>query len=355
MRAEIKFRISEEHARSIFDFSEGKAISERLRLVALSADDPRLAALARLYAQHAGRGFYGWNVERKYSKSETERASLHLLEIQTGVLPTGEECGTVYDDSDVCPLCGAARVQVSPLRLRISNTPRRAEIAQTWGGETIVSSRLVRLLIEAGITGWGLGAVQRSKKAEEEPFALSETQSGKRLLQAASQAGIQYPSPDFYVWINGPERRKAFLRAVREHESTKLPGRRLPGGTSADWYQLFVTSKPVELSPSTRFGLNPFDGDIHEQYRCPLGLRDHVIGLNLLSQVTVQGTVGDGMDFLRSCGLVGRRVGLFNPRPLLFISARLRDLLLKNAIKGWASEVVNLSPDSSTQSSSAPN
>jgi hypothetical protein len=355
MRAEIKFRISEEHARSIFDFSEGKVISETLRLVTLSEDDPRLAGLGRLYAQHAGQGFYGWNIERKYSKSETQRASLHLLKIRTGVLPTGEECGTVYDDSDLCPLCGAGRVQVSPLRVRLPNTPRRAEIAQTWGGETIVSARLVRLLLEAGITGWGLGAVQRSKKAEEEPFTLSETQNGKRLLQAASQAGVQYPSPEFYVWINGPKRRKTFLHAVREHESRKLPGRRLPGGTSPDWYQLFVTSKPVKLSPSTRFGLNPFDGDIHEQYRCPLGLRDHVIGLNLLSQVTVQCTAGDGMDFLRSCGLVGRRVGLFNPRPLLFISARLRDLLSENAIKGWTSEVVSLSSDSSTRPSSAPN
>jgi hypothetical protein len=282
MRAEINFRISEEHARSVFDLSEGKTISETLRHITLSADDPRLAALARLYAQHAGRGFYGWNIERKYSNSETQRAALHLLEIRTGILPTGEECGTVYNDSDVCPLCGAGRVQVSPLRLRISNTPRRTEIAQTWGGETIISARLVRLLIKAGITGWGLGPVQRSKKAEEEPFTFSETQSGKRLLQAASQAGIQYPSPEFYVWINGLERRKSFLRAVQEHESRKLPGRRLSGGTSPDWYQLFVTAKPVELSPSTSFGLNPFDGDIHEQYRCPLGLRDHVIGLNLL-------------------------------------------------------------------------
>jgi hypothetical protein len=343
MKAEIKFRISEELARSVFDFSEGKAISEKLRLITLGADDPRLAALVRLYAQHAGRGFYGWNIERKYSKSETQRATLHLLEIRAGVLPTGEECGTVYDDSDLCPLCGAGRVQVSPLRLRLSNAPKRAEIAQTWGGETIVSARLVRLLIEAGVTGWGLGAVQRSKKAEEEPFSLSETQTGKRLLKAASQVGIQYPSPGFYVWINGPERRKTFLRAVREHKGRKLPGRRLPGGTSANWFQLFVTSELVELSSATRFGLNPFNDDIRGQYRCPLGLRDHVVGLNLLSQVTVAGTAWEGADFVRSRGLVGRRVGLFNPRPLLFVSARLRDLLLKNGVKGWTSEVVRVS------------
>jgi len=37
------------------------------------------------------------------------------------------------------------------------------------------------------------------------------------------------------------------------------------------------------------------------------------------------------------------RRGLFNPKPLLFVSPRLRDLLLKNGVKGWISEVANVS------------
>jgi hypothetical protein len=114
---------------------------------------------------------------------------------------------------------------------------------------------LVRLLIEAGTTGWGLGPVQRSKRGEEEPFTLSQTDFGRRLLKAAAGAGIPYPSPEFYLWINGIEQRAIFLAAIKEHEGRKSTRRRLPGGTSPDWYQLLITSKPVELSPVTRFGL----------------------------------------------------------------------------------------------------
>jgi hypothetical protein len=193
------------------------------------------------------------------------------------------------------------------------------------------------------MTGFGLGPVQRSKKGEEEAFSFIETTSGKQLLYAALHAGIEYPSPEFYVWINSTEQRDKLDRAINEHERRKLPRRRLPGGTSPEWYQLFVTSSPMKLEPATRFGCNPFDDDIAGKYRCPLGLREHVVGLNLLSQVTVQGEAWQGGDFLRSRELVGVRRGLFNPKPLLFVSPRLRDLLLKNAVKGWSTEAANVS------------
>jgi hypothetical protein len=339
----IEYRISEKHARSIFDRDEGKPIGGTLRLIKLDVDDPRWTALGRIYSRHRGEGFYSWRIERRYSPAETQDAKLHFFQIKTGVLPTGEECGTVYDDREMCPLCGAGRVQVSPLRLRLTNMPKKAEVAQTWGGESVVSDRVVQLMIASGITGFGLGPVQRSKKGDEEPFSLSETESGKKLLNAAERAGIPYPSPEFYVWINSLEQRKTLLSAITQHGNRKLAGRQLLGGTSSKWYQLFVTSNPVELAPMTRFGCGPFDDDHEGLYRCPLGLRDHVIGLNLLSQVTVQGTTWDGADIVRSRGLVGRRGGLFNPRHLLFTSPRLRNLLSENAVKGWTSEVATLS------------
>lgn len=342
MNTEIEYRISEEHARSILGPGEGSPINGRLRVVKLDADDPRLLALARLYSRHQGKGFYGWRIRRQYSKTEILDATVHLFQIKTGILPTGEECGTTYSDSDVCPLCGAGRVQGSPLRLRLTNAPKRSEMAQTWGGEIIVSDRVVKLLIKAKATGWGLGTVQRPRKGEEEPFTLSETRSGKRLLRAAARAGILYPSPEFYVWINAPDQYDAFLEALKEHQSRKLAGRRLVGGTSPDWYQLFVTSKPLQLSRATRFGCGPFDEDTEGRYRCPLGLRDHVVGLNLLSQVSVQGVRREAADLARSSGLVGRRKGLFNPRPLLFISARLLNLLLEHGVKGWTSEPADI-------------
>lgn len=167
MKAAIEYRIAEEHARSVFLSEEGSVISPAIRLVKLDADDPRVAALARLYSQHGGRGFYSWRIHRRYTTSEIRNAKLHLLQIKTGILPTGEECGTVYDDSDMCPLCGVGRAQESPLRLRLTNAPKKSEIAHTWGGEMIISARVVRLLIDAGTTGWGLGPVQRSKRGKK--------------------------------------------------------------------------------------------------------------------------------------------------------------------------------------------
>jgi hypothetical protein len=339
LRTEIEYRISEEHARLVFPPNEGQQIDESLRLVRLDALDPRLATLARLYADNKGKGFYGWAIRRRYTVRETNDAQLHLLNVRAGVLPTGEECGTVYSDSEMCPLCGAGRAQVSPLRLHIANAPRRAEIAQSWGGEIIVSARVVRLLVDSHMEGFGLGPVQRSKKGEEEAFTFMQTPSGKELLYAALKAGIEYPSNEFYLWINGPQQRDKLERAIKEHEGRKLPKRRSLGGTSPEWYQLFVTSNPVDLAEATRIGHNPFNNDIAGENRCPLGLSGHVVGLNLLSQVTVRGEAWKNADLLRSRELVGMRRGLFNPKPLLFISPRLRDLLSRNHVKGWNSEV----------------
>ena len=341
MITDIECRLSEEYALSIFNLNEGKKINS-LRLIRLDARDPRWPSVARLYSANKGRGFYGWNIRRRYTVSETKGGRLHLLNVKARITPTGEECGTLYSDLEMCPLCGAGRVQTSPLRLNLSKAPRSAEIALSWGGEIIVSTRVVRLLIASGISGFGLGPVQRSKKGEEEAFTFMETTAGKSLLYAALQAGIDYPSPEFYLWMNRPQQRDALDRAIREHESRTVPGRRLPGGTSPEWYQLFVTSNPVELAPPTRIGSNPFEDDKEGEQGCPLGLPGHLAGLKVLSQVTVQGDAWKGADVLRSLALVGVRRGLFNPRPLLFISPRLRDLLLANSVKGWTSEVVNV-------------
>lgn len=343
----MEYRISEEHARLLFGSTEGKRIrDDGIRVIKLNADDPRWESLAELYWRSERKGFYGWSIKRKYSPAETRAAKLHLLRITARIIPAPEECGTGYNDGATCPLCGCGREQVTPLRLRLTRTHKRAEIAQAWSGEAIVSARVVQLFVDSGITGYGLGPVQTPKKGEEEAFSFSQTISGRTLLRLAEEQGISYPSPQFYAWMHGRERLDLFQSAVREHERRMLPRRRLAGGTSADWYQLFVTSKPVSLGPSTRIGNAPFDNDLESGQRCPLELADHVIGLNLLSQVSIHEPEWGGTDLVRSRGLVGVRRGLFAPTPLLFVSSRLRDLLLRNSVKGWTSEVIDLVPSS---------
>lgn len=342
VKTQIEYRISEQIAQTVFDPSEGKRITDSVRAVTIDASDHRWPLLVNLYTAGHGAGFFSWQIRRSYSPSETESAKLHLLRVNTNVRPTEEQCGTLYDNTETCPLCGAGRVQTSPLRLNLSEGPQIAEIAETWAGEVIVSRRVVRLLIDSGMTGFGLGPVQRSKRGAEEPFTLSETESGRRLLVAASTANIQYPSPEFYVWINRLEQDSLFRRVIDEHENKKLRGRRKLGGTTSQWFQLFVTSKPVELAPPTLFGKNPLDHDSEGPNKCPVGLAEHVIGLNLLSQPTVRVPKGPDTDFLRSTGLVGVRRGLYAPKHLWFISPRLRDLLRANFVRGWSSEVAEL-------------
>ncbi len=89
------------------------------------------------------------------------------------------------------------------------------------------------------------------------------------------------------------------------------------GGTSSDWFQLFVTSKSVELDRSTDLGNSPFEREVDARIRCPLGLKNHVLGLNLLSQAKILGSTLDGTDFVCSEGLIGVRRGYRMPRSLL--------------------------------------
>jgi len=210
-----------------------------------------------------------------------------------------------------------------------------------------MSARVVRLLLDAGMTGFGLGPIQRPRNGVEEPFTLRDTRFGRELLRAAVDAGVEYPSPEFYAWINRLEQRDAFQKATAEHENRRHAGRRLPGGTTTAWYQLIVTGKPMLLDSTTVFGRSPLAPDFEGQDRCCAGMGHHVAGPDRLSHVTVNAAEWAGTDLGRSLVQIGRRAGLFNPVPLLFMSARLRALLIRNSVRGWTSEVVNVIGDGS--------
>jgi hypothetical protein len=86
--------------------------------------------------------FYSWGIKRKYSKSEIANALLFTLNISNVFEPTGEECGTLYDEAVACEICGANRKQTSPLFLKKGTIPKK-DIAQTIGGEIVVSEKFV--------------------------------------------------------------------------------------------------------------------------------------------------------------------------------------------------------------------
>jgi hypothetical protein len=123
--------------------------------------------------------------------------------------PTGEECGTVYDEATACSICGAGRRQVTDLELSIQKIPKRADIAVSIASEWVFSKRLAEV------------------------------------VQGESISGV-------------------VLRAVRHHG-------RGTSKVSPDWLQPVVTSMPVKTVSPTRFGLDPLNDDPKGEYRCSLG------------------------------------------------------------------------------------
>ena len=103
MRATIEDTLSGKIARSVVGLTKNKSLNGPLdlRVVTLETGDPDCVALSHAYSRGKGKGFYGWKIKRQYSALETERAHLHFFQIKAGILPTGGECGTAYDDRDM--------------------------------------------------------------------------------------------------------------------------------------------------------------------------------------------------------------------------------------------------------------
>jgi hypothetical protein len=99
-----------------------------------------------------------WEIHRKYTQRELKEAKLLWLKVRPWFEPTGEDCGTVYDETKACPKCTFGARQVGPLHLDLECIPKR-DIARTLGGELLVSARLAEQMKASGIRGYELGAV----------------------------------------------------------------------------------------------------------------------------------------------------------------------------------------------------
>jgi len=106
----------------------------------------------KVFSEKSESFFYGWGITRSYSKSELANASLFHLEIKYVFEPTGEECGTTYDESQACEICGANRKQVGSLVLKKGCIPKK-DIAKTIGGEIVVSEKFVDVINKRNIKG----------------------------------------------------------------------------------------------------------------------------------------------------------------------------------------------------------
>lgn len=125
---------------------------------------------------------------------------------------------------------------------------------------------------------------------------------------------------------------------------------------SQDYFQLMEEGTTLEVSPETKFGINPCDysgscpipsnlnngiwKDGIEIYKCPKG--DN-LGLNILSEAYVKdcSAISD-CDFFISRQTYGVYRGLAVPHHLLFCSPRMRQLIIDNNIKGFDFEIAHV-------------
>lgn len=337
----LELRINEKFASLVFDPTEGKRLGDSVRQVIVPSSDPRIPRIASLQKELRGeRGeplFFGWDYKRRYAKAELDTAALFHLFVTSVFQPAAEECGTTYDESAACPVCGAGRTQSSDLRLDLRRVPKRTDISRTIAHEIVVSQRLAEILVDSDIKGMELRPIVHSAKYANDAIDITKYSSGRALIRAADNLGVLYPSDIFWIWLNRPEQRRAYNEVLEEYAHTMQL--KAPKEVSA-YYHLLVVSPPSELHASTLVGNGPFDADVDGRYRCPLG---HTVGLNILSEVTITRPSWDvDYDFACTRQMIGVHRGLLRPRPLLLISPRLQRLLCEQKIKGYSLEVAHL-------------
>ena len=124
MRLLLDMRIAEDWAEKHLGPRVGKPLIHTpgmptsTRQVILNANDPLVEEIRQKVLASERRGdslFCFVNLDFEYDKEELARAVLLRLRPTVLVRTYGERHGTLYDESNACPKCGAGRVQRSPL------------------------------------------------------------------------------------------------------------------------------------------------------------------------------------------------------------------------------------------------
>jgi hypothetical protein len=290
MKETVEFRIKEEHVGLLFTENEGKKLGYdgNIRKIVIDTNDPRFSQIGVIQARFKSKKFSffskarfffaGWHFERKYSKVELDKATMFRFLMTKMFEPSGEECGTIFDESTTCSICGSGTTQIGPLQLRKNSFPKSKDFAFTIAiNELVISKRAAELFKKNKVTGVTIGPILTSKRSNE---------------------------------------------------------------PSSEWFQLIVNNTSLESSASTRFGLNPFDEDEKGEYRCANGHKLGLNILSELRVKKDSVADFDFVSTRQFVGQRGQ--GLFRPHRLILVSQKVRKIIEENNLKGCRLEVAYL-------------
>jgi hypothetical protein len=312
MRENAEFRIDEDFAHMLFADHEGKRMGA-VRKVTLETSDPRykrVGELQKSLLQSKRKPFfYGWSLSYQYSSSELEAAALLHLKRTSFFEPAGEERGTKYDETAACPICGAGAPQTTPLYLPENRIPKSKDLSQTIAGEIVVSRKIKELFARHRITGARLNAVRYSQRSS------AESSDWFQLIPANPTAEIVSP--------------------------TKIGSTLFDEGDDEQYYPNETAWHGLDaLPPLVRLNmLKQINQMKKEVPRCPNG---DAVGLNLLSEVSIEASTKPNSDIVATRQFLGCRRGLLRQQRLILISPRLYGLLAAEKIKGFKVDVAHL-------------
>jgi hypothetical protein len=247
--------------------------------------------LTRYVKEKFNSSFYSYSeIKRKYSKKELESARLFQIIIQTAFEPVGEECGTIYDETFACNICGANRKIIGILKLKKNSIPKK-DISRTIAGEVVVSEKFVQVVNMVGLKG-----------IEFLPIAYKKGNSNYYQLSASFK--VEFSNNTITGWDI------------------------LNIGTDETEEQEFTISNGYNVK---------FEKAV---YKCPYG---HLIGSNLLSEAYVINSHSIfEVDFMASQQMIGVKMGLLRPEPVYFCSPSFRKMVLAEKLTGFGFEVANI-------------
>jgi hypothetical protein len=234
--------------------------------------------------------FSSWEVKRIYTKKELSEAKLFHFRIKTAFEPIGEDCGTEYDETVACEICGANRKQRSPLFLQKGSIPKK-DIARTLIGEMVVSERFAEIAKQRGLKGISLNPVQ-FKRGDSKYYQL--TPSSPELELTKQTIAGEHP----------------FDLLSESFEATEF---------SVCGYKI-KTEKVI--------------------VKCPKG---HLIGGRLISEpyILCEPSISE-YDFFATKQKTGAKIGVFYPRSVYLCSPAFRQMVIDEKLSGFDFEVAHI-------------